>query len=348
MSSQYENRDDKLNIQGETPFMAVQEYEFIRDIINMHGLKRVLEWGSGASTLWFSENCDVEEWVAVEHNEVYYDYLKNRVNYKVHLLLADDTPKDYTDIPGKFDLIIIDGIYREECLQKAFKMLSNHPQARILLHDSGRKEYFDWYSKYPFAKIFDGEGWLGNGWDHRGLVSFNNSKVTLIVTANNRPHLLDRTMASFEKFNTYPIADLIIRDDSGEDHVGQIKSVEIMMSKVKTPYVFHCEEDWEFHKPGFIEACLAEIDGENVHSVWVRDDDDFDGLHRVKPLTEGKFVVSNGTSHGFSFNPHLYNMKYYDGFEKSGGATPEDSIGVDYTAKGLKSVWLPGYCKHIG
>jgi hypothetical protein len=349
MRSEYDNKDDGLHIQGDIPFMAVKEYEYIQSVINTHGLKRVLEWGSGSSTLWFPENCNVDEWVAVEHNKADYDYLLPKINKKVSLRLLQDSD-DYINVDGEYDLIIIDGIYREECLQKAFQSLSDNPQARIILHDSGRKAYKDWYSKYPHKIIFEGEGWLGDGWDHRGLTEFNNSKVTMIVTTmskEGRSEELARTLKTFEEYNTYPLAEIIIRDDS-VNHVGQIKSVEEMMSQVKTPYVFHCEDDWEFHKHGFIEACLKEIDEENVHSVWIRDEDDFDGYHRVKPTTDGKYVVSIGASHGFSFNPHLYNMKYYDGFEKTGGATPEDSIGVDYTAKGLKAVWLPGYVKHIG
>lgn len=339
--------NEAMRIVSDTPFMAVKEYEYIKDVINTHGLKRVLEWGSGASTLWFSENCEIDSWLAIEHDRPYYDYLKPKLNDKVDLVLAEDDVNDYTCVPGEFDLIIIDGIYRAECLQKAFKMLSSHPQARILLHDSGRKEYKEWYSKFPHRIVFEGEGWLGDGWDHRGLAEFNNSKVTMIVTCGGRPGLFKRTMESFTANNTYPLAKIIVHDDS-VSKIGQIASIEKMMAEVETPYVFHCEDDWEFHKPGFIEACMKEIEGEGVHSVWVRDEDDFDGYHRVKPTTDGKFVVPTGSSHGFSFNPHLYNMKYYDGFQKTGGATPEDSIGVDYTAKGLKAVWLPGYCKHIG
>lgn len=349
MSNLYENRDQTLRIEGDTPFMAVKEYKYIQELISLCGLKRVLEWGSGSSTLWFSENCDIDSWTAVEHNAPYYDYLLPKINKdKVSLILAPDSVEGYVEnITGEYDLIIIDGVYRKECLQKAFKLLSSHPQAQIILHDSGRKAYKEWYSKYPYQILFEGEGWLGDGWDHRGLTRFSNSQVTLIVTTCGRPGLLKRTNESFRLHNSYLLAEVIIRDDS-VDHVGQIKSVEALMDEVRTPYVFHCEDDWEFHKTGFIEACMEAIKEEGVHSVWIRDEDDFDGYHRVKPETDGKYVVPNGASHGFSFNPHLYNMKYYDGFQKEGGATPEDSIGVYYTSKGLKAVWLPGYCKHIG
>lgn len=161
----------EMRINTDTPFMAQKEYEYIRDVINTHKLKKVLEWGGGASTLWFPQNCDIDKWVSIEHDKLYYDYLKPKINEKVDLRLLQDK-NDYINIDGEFDFILIDGIYRQECLQRAFKVLSANPQARIILHDSGRKEYFKWYKGYPHKIIFEGEGWLGDGWDHRGLAEF--------------------------------------------------------------------------------------------------------------------------------------------------------------------------------
>jgi hypothetical protein len=172
------------------------------------------------------------------------------------------------------------------------------------------------------------------------------NEVSVVLTANARPHLLERTLNSFHKHNTYPIREMFIRDDS-VDHVGQIKSCELMYEKVTTPFVFHMEEDWEFHKDGFIEACFGALE-EGVHSVWVRDFDDFDGYHRVRPLTDGKWIVPSPITMGFSFNPHLFDMQYYEGFSMTGGVCPEDSIGRHYTNKGLRAAWIPGYCYHIG
>ena len=177
----------------------------------------------------------------------------------------------------------------------------------------------------------------------------NNRKVTLVLTTNGRPELLKRTLASFHKCNTYKITEELIRDDS-VNHIGQIASCEELYSQVKTPFVFHCEDDWEFHKSGFIEEAFNALE-DKVHSVWVRDEDDFDGHHRVKPLVNGKWVVPSPISRGFSFNPHLFDMQYYVGFsgpEMQSGVCPEDSIGRYYMNAGLKTVWTPGYCKHIG
>ena len=100
------------------------------------------------------------------------------------------------------------------------------------------------------------------------------NEVTLFLTACNRPQLLKTTLESFMKYNTYPIKEAIIVEDSGingindfaldilnfpckiiynEKKLGQMKSMENGLKHIKTDYVFHCEEDWEFYNFGFIE-----------------------------------------------------------------------------------------------
>ena len=39
--------------------------------------------------------------------------------------------------------------------------------------------------------------------------------ITVVITSCNRPDLLKPTLASFFKYNTYPIQKIIIIDDSG-------------------------------------------------------------------------------------------------------------------------------------
>jgi len=152
------------------PFMAVKEYEYIRDLINTEKFETVLEWGAGSSTIWFPNNTTIKSWLAIEHNEKYIEYLKDKVSDKVELSLRT-THHSYLDvISRRFDLILIDGLYRDECLERAFDLLN--PRGIILLHDAGRKAYHDFYDKYPHEIVFEGEGWLGDGWDHRGITAF--------------------------------------------------------------------------------------------------------------------------------------------------------------------------------
>ena len=41
-----------------------------------------------------------------------------------------------------------------------------------------------------------------------------NKKVTVVLTSCNRIKLLDKTIESFHKYNTYPIEEFIIIEDS--------------------------------------------------------------------------------------------------------------------------------------
>jgi predicted O-methyltransferase YrrM len=168
--SNWQTTPGVLNIKGELPFMAEKKILYIVQTINERGHKTALEWGAGTSTIWFPKYTNIESWLAIESDRVYYDYLKDKVSDKTSLLLKEDKGA-YLSIKGKFDFILIDGLYRDECLEKAFDLITK--DGTIILHDSGRKAYSDLYSKYPHKIIFEGEGWLGDGWDHRGLAEFN-------------------------------------------------------------------------------------------------------------------------------------------------------------------------------
>src|SRR5690349_1972728 len=102
------------------------------------------------------------------------------------------------------------------------------------------------------------------------------STVTAVVTSCDRHDLLDRTLGSFFANNTYPLRKMIVVEDgervavdlrekyksktiewiSTGRRVGQIAAIDYAYSRVKTPYIFHFEDDWEFHQSGFIEGSL--------------------------------------------------------------------------------------------
>ena len=115
-------------------------------------------------------------------------------------------------------------------------------------------------------------------------------EVTLFITSCGRPKLLRRTIESFVKYNTYPINEVILCEDSGvkgivdfakdvfpypiifcynEVRSGQMKTIERYTPLIKTPYVFHLEDDYEFFDSQFIELSLkieATIKGLNWNS----------------------------------------------------------------------------------
>lgn len=109
------------------------------------------------------------------------------------------------------------------------------------------------------------------------------SDVTFFLTSCKRHDLLRICLESFEEFNTYPIKHGIIIEDSPEDiswardilksipnlelintggRQGQIKNIDICYPKISTPYVFHCEDDFQFIKSGFIEPSKKILEAE--------------------------------------------------------------------------------------
>lgn len=107
-----------------------------------------------------------------------------------------------------------------------------------------------------------------------------NGSVTVVITSCNRINLLERTLDSFIKYNTYPIDRYILIDDSANleafenikrlngkyenilelyfnyEKLGQVKSIDKVYSMVDTDYIFHLEDDWEFYRPDFIQKSI--------------------------------------------------------------------------------------------
>lgn len=157
--------------------------------------------------------------------------------------------------------------------------------------------------------------------------------VTLVVTSCARHDLLKRTLDSFVKFNTYSIAKTIVIEDSlteapswflqleglgqktwiaNKRQRGQIYSIDRAYSEVTTPYIFHCEDDWEFTRSGFIEASKEILTAhKEVWTVNLRADD-CNG-HPVSGSIFGLTLSPNwsGGWGGMSFNPGLRRLSDY-------------------------------------
>lgn len=160
--------------------------------------------------------------------------------------------------------------------------------------------------------------------------------VTLVVTSCGRFNLLERTLNSFFKYNTYPIKECIIVEDSGtisdeyivklislipvpckfvinKQNLGQLKSIDLAYAKVTTDYIFHCEDDWEFYKSGFIEESFKILEHDtSVIMVWLRSYDDtnrhpIENIRRDMPNNHYYYMSLNYKKqwHGFSLNPGL-------------------------------------------
>ena len=115
---------------------------------------RCFEYGAGFSTLYFSKL--VKSWDAYEHNELWFDIVKTSMgkNTKIHLI-PKEQKENYVKLKRVYDFILVDGLYRKECLCEAVKHIK--PNGIVLLHDACRLEYKDWVNDFANETIIEGE-----------------------------------------------------------------------------------------------------------------------------------------------------------------------------------------------
>lgn len=227
-------------------------------------------------------------------------------------------------------------------------------------------------------------------------------EITVVLTSCGRIDLLEKTLDSFFKYNTYPIKKYIIIEDSANqevfdkcsklniekynnslsfifnyEKVGQSKSIDIAYSVVDTEYVFHCEDDWEFYRSGFIMDSINVLKTQpKVIQSWIRPKSDgilnkIDSevfylpnnvyVRRVLPTNfivrggnlDGSDIVINNYM-GFSWNPGVKRLS--DWKLLNGGYsqfTHEHLVDAFYRDNGFIVVSISkddneGYVKHIG
>jgi predicted O-methyltransferase YrrM len=132
------------------PWMHEKEIKLIEKYLSTD--KTMLEWGSGGSTLYFSEK--VKKMYSIEHDEIYYEKIKKTIPHNVEYFLVKPNKivppkesdfhsyKDYIEYPikfeKKFDVILIDGRSRVECAKFALNILTN--DGIVFVHDFWKKK----------------------------------------------------------------------------------------------------------------------------------------------------------------------------------------------------------------
>ena len=133
-------------------------YPFI-DFLNERLSKemKIFEYGSGNSTFYYSER--VNSVTSIEHNKNWYDKILSKksdnviLNF-VPLVTNGKYCKSALESKIKFDIIIIDGEDRVNCINNCLNALTE--DGVIILDDSERKEYsagIDFLLKNSFKKI---------------------------------------------------------------------------------------------------------------------------------------------------------------------------------------------------
>lgn len=122
------------------PWLTYPAISFLESAV--HKEMCVFEYGSGASTLWWAER--VKHVVACEHSKQWHDLLKPEVPGNASLMFCELVPDgDYCrsihSSDETFDIIVIDGRDRVNCIRQAYSKMKN--DGIIILDDSERDRY---------------------------------------------------------------------------------------------------------------------------------------------------------------------------------------------------------------
>ncbi|WP_426100427.1 glycosyltransferase family 2 protein [Pseudomonas sp. PSPC3-3] len=200
------------------------------------------------------------------------------------------------------------------------------------------------------------------------------SNITLVVTSCGRFDLLKRTLESFDLFNTADIREVFITEDSGDEAVrlaipehwrshckflinrpklGQLASIDLAYESVNTPYIFHCEDDWAFYRPGFVEDSKVVLElRPDILQVWLRNYV-YDLQVHSPYIHLGPREVIGGVPcypllsdkpewQGFSLNPGLRRIKEYRLCAPYAGFEGEKGLSRRYAQLNLGAVTLEG------
>lgn len=155
-------------------YMDPVEYSQIAAALTALQPRRLLEWGSGGSTIDFLKRYpSIEQMVSVEHHPLWYEKVKAatsdpRLSYHLKAPTspepekqlfglskrarlawrrrAEEDPKvfkDYVELPASlgvvFDCIFVDGRARKFCIEAGWEILA--PGGLMIIHDAQREIY---------------------------------------------------------------------------------------------------------------------------------------------------------------------------------------------------------------
>lgn len=137
------------------PWMTYPAIDFLKKRI--HEDMTIFEYGCGESTLWWSSR--VKEVISVEHDKDWYDKMIQRTPKNVDLVHIEleyggDYSRKITEYREKFDIVMIDGRDRVNCVMNSLEALK--PCGVIIFDNSDRKEYekgYDFLFKHGFRKV---------------------------------------------------------------------------------------------------------------------------------------------------------------------------------------------------
>lgn len=163
---------------NELPWLTDQALDFLEEYLQKKNDLTMLEFGTGSSTLWFSSR--VQRLVSIEHDIRWYPHVQEelarqgRTNIDYRLVRSSYYNECDTFADNYFDLILVDGKDRVECVERCMRILK--PGGILILDNAERPIYkpiYEMLNNWQFFKTvqvgtsrlgFEQENWQTNWW----------------------------------------------------------------------------------------------------------------------------------------------------------------------------------------
>lgn len=179
------------------PIQTSEEIRIFKTVFDNFMDKRkikIFEWGSGFSTIYYSEYLRKKgaafEWHSIDNNKAWYEKVESKMKKKglqpyVQLYLKEFMPfwekpgwetipppcgifspkseneKTYINFPlllnDKFDIVIVDARFRRHCIQTAKEVLL--PGGIVIMHDAQKAHYHIGLEDFQYSKFFHSGKW---------------------------------------------------------------------------------------------------------------------------------------------------------------------------------------------
>ena len=202
-------------------------------------------------------------------------------------------------------------------------------------------------------------------------------EYTVVITSCGRFDLLERTLQSLQPHLEGPLTSLVVVEDSGqaevrdvvrsvapdaevlinEQRLGQLASIDRAYSTIRTPLVFHCEDDWLFTHGGFLEDSATLLEAfPHLSLISLRSRTEVNKRVQNSPRLSHqrvKYFQADPALHpeyfGYSFNPGLRRMSDYRRIGPFSSFKGEREISYCFKKLGYTMAYLEQPCvTHIG
>ncbi len=208
-------------------------------------------------------------------------------------------------------------------------------------------------------------------------------EISLVITSCGRADLLATTLNSMTPWLKC-IKEKILIEDSGrsqpnirqlteqfgflylenERQLGQHQSIDRAYQEITNPYIFHCEDDWQFFQQPDFNQAKALLNQVNISCVCFRKIDDRSrskypeqtldvARYRSAEINRRSYLFIPKDYHpeygSFTFNPNLIKKELYDRFGPYAQYQSERKISARLKLHNYVIAFeTAGACQHIG